>query len=450
MEARENGGEDSFEYWPLRSAGRISAKRNAISMTLFRVSHVCLLVAVLAFVTVADAQTAESTASKPTYNEVFESVWKTVNENFFDPGFVGKDWERIGRDHRAKLGKVTNDTGFLNLVNAMLRELPVSHLTFSMPQQRGSSGIGIGTRMIDSKVVVSHVFAGSDAQRKGIQIGDVIIGSSDLTGPRGTMAIVRLRGCDGRERRLQVRRESHSLPERPSIRWRTFTTLDGKRIGYIRAVRFDDDAAPLIDAAMAEMKNTIGIIIDVRDNTGGNMSFARLSSYFVEGEHLVAALLTRGYVEKVGILPGLIDPLKLPKASRTYTDEAVFAAMSSNGGAVGIYSEDVGSDQYKGKVAVLISGETASAAEGFAWHMKLKTGATLIGGQTAGALLGAEYFTLAGGWRLAVPTHAGWGPDGKPVIDQPVLPHSETKWTVKDLCRGNDPDMSKAVDLVVK
>lgn len=120
--------------------------------------------------------------------------------------------------------------------------------------------------------------------------------------------------------------------------------------------------------------------------------------------------------------PEQIDPAALPKAMGAYTDAGVFETMRTNGGAVALYSEDFGDKGYLGKVAVLINERTASAAEGFAWHMKLKTKATLIGRATAGALLGAEYYTLPGGWRLSVLTYAGWGPDGKSMIDKPVSP----------------------------
>ncbi|HMQ03156.1 MAG TPA: S41 family peptidase [Pyrinomonadaceae bacterium] len=387
---------------------------------------------------------------KPSYVEVFRAVWEKVNENFYDPGFIGVDWEAIGEGYGRNVERVRDDVEFHALMQQMLRELPVSHLHLSRPGGSGLVGTGVRTYTIDGRSLVAFVPAGSDAQAKGVRVGDVILNSADESGPLGSVAAMRLRGCDGRTRIVNVRRESHSQPERPSIRWRTFSIGDGKRIGYIRAARFDDDTAPLVDAAMAEMRNTTGLIIDVRDNTGGNMSFVRLSSYFSEGEHLVAALLTRYYLETQGMAPKQIDPAELPKATRTYTNEAIFNAMRTNGGAVAIYSEDLGANRYKGKVAVLINEETGSAAEGFAWHMKLKSKATLIGRKTAGALLGAEYFSLPGGWRLGVPTHAGWGPDGRPVIDEPVTPNIETRWTVSDLCSGADPDMARAIEFLTK
>jgi C-terminal processing protease CtpA/Prc len=47
-------------------------------------------------------------------------------------------------------------------------------------------------------------------------------------------------------------------------------------------------------------------------------------------------------------------------------------------GKVALYSEDLGEKRYKGKVVVLTSEGTASAAEGFAWHMKTKSDAKFI------------------------------------------------------------------------
>ena len=390
----------------------------------------------------------QASAQKPRHSDVFQAVWDKVNENFFDPTFMGRDWKAIGDRYRQEAGRAKTDQEFLEVMQRMLKELPVSHLHIGMPRESGVVGTGIVTRRFADQNVVVSVPITSDAFAKGIHPGAILLNLLDEHGKPGSFANLRLQGCDGSPRTVGIRRESHSQPERPSIRWRSFTSVDGKRIGYIRAVRFDDDTAPLVDAAMAELKNTSGLIIDVRDNSGGNMSFVRLSSYLSEGEHLVAALLTRSYFETRKIAPRQIDPDKLPKAIRTYTDEKIFEAMRSNDGAVAIYSEDLGANRYKGKVAVLINDETASAAEGFAWHVKLRTKATIIGGKTAGALLGAEYFTLPGGWRLAVPTHSGWGPDGKPVIDQPVTPHITSPWSREDLCSGRDPDMVKALEIV--
>lgn len=388
--------------------------------------------------------------TKVSYEEVFHAVWQTVNDNFYDPNFEGVDWRAVREGYRPRVAKVRNDNEFYELMRKMLKELPVSHLEFGMPVQQGSVGVGARTHTIEGQQVITSVTPASDAQRQGLRTGDIILTPENVPGTIGSKALLRVRGCDGRERTVEVRREAQGQPERPSLRWRTIGIGPGMRIGYLRAVRFDDDVAPAADAAMADLRNTAGLIIDVRDNSGGNTSFIRLSSYFGGGQHLVFALLTRPYLERLRRAPEQIDPAALPKAVGAYTDAGVFEAMRRNGGAVSLYSEDFGEKGYRGKVVVLINESTGSAAEGFAWHMMLETKATLIGRATAGVLLGAEYYTLPGGWRLSVPTHAGWGPDGKPVIDKPVSPHVETRWALRDVCDGRDPDITKALDVLLE
>ncbi|QYO64676.1 S41 family peptidase [Leptolyngbya sp. 7M] len=223
---------------------------------------------------------AQTSSPTPPYPEIFNAVWLTVNERFYDPSFTGVDWKAVGERYRPQAELARSDSEFHAVIEKMLKELPVSHLQISMPRGTGQFGTGVLTQQIEGRTVVTYVPEGSDAQAKGIRFGDILLEPNKELGALGSYSDLRLRGCDGKTRTLKVRRESHSQPERPSIRWRTFSIDDGKRIGYIRAVRFDDDVAPLVDAAMSELKNTNGIIIDVRDNTGGNMSFVRLSSYF--------------------------------------------------------------------------------------------------------------------------------------------------------------------------
>ena len=269
------------------------------------------------------------------------------------------DWRAVRERYRPEAVRARNNAEFHAVMKRMLKELPVSHLEISMPREAGQAGTGVRTALIEGKNVIVEVPPASDAQRQGIRVGDILLQPDLESGPLGSTATLRVKGCDGRIRVVKARRESHSQTERPSIRWRTFSVGAGRRIGYIRAVRFDDDVAPLVDSAMAELGNTSGLIIDIRENSGGNMSFVRLSSYFAEGEHLVAALLTRYYLETQGSTPQRSTPANLPKAKKTYTDEAVFDAMRSNAEPSGSTAK-IRREPLSRKVAVLINEETAS------------------------------------------------------------------------------------------
>jgi carboxyl-terminal processing protease len=296
---------------------------------------------------------------------------------------------------------------------------------------------------------VTRVAPLSDAALQGVRPGAVLrTPPSALAGPRGTRAEVEITACDGSARRLSLLREHVWYPpRRPSIQWQRIyhgTT----RVGYIDARSFEDDAAPLADAAMAELGQSDAIIVDVRGNTGGNSSALRLASYFAGRAKPAVAILSRPYLDRLGSAPRHLNPAAFPAVTRAYTDTAVFHAIETHGGAFTLWTEDLGAAAYRKPVFVLIDGETASAAEGFASVMKLGTGAVLIGRPTEGAILGGEEIDLPGGWSVVVPTHAPWDARGNSMQDLPVAPQVQVPYDRAQLCAGIDADLRKAFELI--
>lgn len=389
------------------------------------------------------------TSGKPSYQELFDAVWSTINVNFYDPSFGGVDWKAVREKYAPEVAKVKDDRAFLDLAYKMMDELHVSHLGLR-PSQVRRVNIGVRTWRLDGKSVITNVAFASDAQKQGLRVGDLLLDQpGDVTGMIGTSTQIHVQGCDGRERTVEVRRENPWWPpEHPSLRWKTIEQASGRRLGYIKTTRFDDDAAPLIDTAMDALKDTYGLIIDLRDNSGGNISSMRLASYFVPPPQLGVVLLSRPFLNKLGNAPEQIDLSKIPRVSGVYTTRGIIDTMKKNDGGAAFYGEDLGERRYRGRVIVLINRDTGSAAEGFAWMLKNRPSITLVGRTTAGALLGGEPFDLPGGWVLTVPTHASWGPDGKRYVDQPVAPDVEVKWTRQDFCDQRDPDVAKALDLL--
>ena len=109
----------------------------------------------------------------------------------------------------------------------------------------------------------------------------------------------------------------------------------------------------------------------------------------------------------------------------------------------------MGKNAYKGKIVLLVNHETASAAEAFVWDMKGRSGVTVIGQDTAGAIVGAEDFDIPGGWKLTLPTHATWGSDGKVYMDQKTAPDIMIPETRDYLCRRDDTAMKAAVGVLL-
>lgn len=385
-------------------------------------------------------------AQETHYGRLYESLWSTVNEHFYDPHFRGADWAAIGERHRPRVLDVRTDDGFAALAAEMLAEVPSSHLSIRRPATTtGTTGIGLRTERLNGQSIVVEVQPLSDAWRQGLRPGDRLLTPEAVPGALGSEAVLAVEPCAGGRREITVRRESAFWPpERPGFRWRQIRTGPDQRIGYIRIDRFDDGAAELADRAMSELKGASALVIDLRNNSGGNASALRLASYFGPGAEPAIVLLARPWLAALGRPPTAADIATAPRVDGAYTDEAVFTAVSTHNGGAAFWTEAV-DQRFERPVFLLIGPETASAAEGFAWYMRLRTPAVLIGRTSAGALLSSDTLDIGDGWRVTLPAHGLWGPDGRDYADEAVAPHVTTSWTRADLCSGRDPDLEEAL-----
>jgi carboxyl-terminal processing protease len=410
------------------------------------------LAAALAGLTLLAGPAQAADAPPPTYPALFDEVWASVDTNFYDPTFHSHDWRALGDRYRGRVAAAKDDAAFRDLANAMLGELGVSHLYLSAPTAnaaKGGVGIGAAVEKVGGAHVVLEVIPLSDAQRQGLRVGDRIANPAALTGPLGAPAVLQVIGCDGARRTVTVRHEQGTWPPpHPGVVWRKVGVRPGLKLGYIRIDRFDDGLAELADQAMDELKDTQGVVIDVRRNTGGNLSGLRLASYFMGESKPAVALLARPYLKALGRPVTAADIAALPATRGAYTTEAIMAAVGAGKGAAVFYSDDVGAKRYRGKVVVVTGEETASAGEGFAALMRDLAGAPLIGRPTAGYLLSSDVFRLSGGWRLTVPVDGVWAGDGRDYGDKAIAPDIALPYTAADVCRADDPDLAKAVDML--
>jgi carboxyl-terminal processing protease len=199
---------------------------------------------------------------------------------------------------------------------------------------------------------------------------------------------------------------------------------------------------------MQELSLTQGLVIDIRTNSGGNISAMRLASYFIDHDGPAFALMSRPYLEKLGRPVTAADVASAPKVIGRYRGEDVMEALSKGHGAATFYAEDLGDKRYRAPVAVLIGQGTGSAAEGFAWGMKTYSHARLVGAPTAGAILSGEDFEVAPSWNLTVPVAGHWSAAGEDLNDKPVTPHETVPQTRADICAGRDRGVERAIAII--
>lgn len=145
-------------------------------------------------------------------------------------------------------------------------------------------------------------------------------------------------------------------------------------IGYLRFDGFfplKDGGRDTADAAMAFLQHTSALLIDLRQNRGGDPA---------------VGLVVMGYLFDKPVHLG--DFLSRPDDSKTEN----------------IVSPHVSEARYIGDVYVLVSRETISAAEGFAYDLQSVRRAVVIGERTAGAAHPAFDYRVGEHFTLTIPT----------------------------------------------
>jgi carboxyl-terminal processing protease len=384
----------------------------------------------------------------PSHQELFEAAWKAVDQNFYDPKFAGVDWKAVKERYAPLVDGAKDDEDFRAVMNHMLAELPVSHVSLQSPGPSRNIGIAADIRTIEGKHLVLRTLPGSSAQSEGLRRGDAIDDASWKTmfGSIGTAARLRVRACDGGDRTFEVRREAAYDP-RPALAWQIIRSSDSQSTGWLRINHFDESMTGEIDAAMTELCRTNRLLIDVRGNPGGMNTFIRVLSWFGRGERLVGSLLTRRFLADHGEDLVSVDPEKLQHVVGIYKLSAVAAALMMNG-AISMYTEDLGGRIFEGKIAVLVDERSGSSAEAFAHYLQYTKRARIVGRRTAGKLLASMTFPLPGDWRITIPIAVPMTPDRNLLRDVPVMPDEEVQWTIADVCEDRDPDVKKALELL--
>ncbi len=132
---------------------------------------------------------------------VFEEVWRTVHEHFYDPTFHGLDWTAVGQRYRPLAAVAGAEAERSVVINRMLSELEASHTAYytasdpayyqlldifsgalRQPLRRffadgqvSYPGIGVYTKSLDGKTFISGVLDGLAASKAGLLVGDEII-----------------------------------------------------------------------------------------------------------------------------------------------------------------------------------------------------------------------------------------------------------------------------------
>jgi carboxyl-terminal processing protease len=338
---------------------------------------------------------------------VFDDVWETIRERYYDPTFHGVDWQAQRAVFRPMAAEATSAETLYGILRRMIGNLRDAHTRIRTPDEKfdwqhpRAISVGLSMREVEGAPVVVSVERGSEAERLGVRAGDTIISIDDEPalevfrrrlqeqGGSSTAAAARLRAMatifdgprsstvkfvwqsgDGKEKSGMLRREwrERSL----SVRVRQ---VEGGNVVVEFDVFAPDTALEFTRSVTDKLKGARGIILDLRNNGGGDAeAMTEIASSF----------------------------LPVGKSLGRFTDRSGRSSFEPQTRAAPLFFA-APITRLQAPVVILSSARTSSAAEIFAHALKESRRARIIGQSTCGCVLAIRRrHTLPDGGELDI------------------------------------------------
>ena len=234
-----------------------------------------------------------------------------------------------------------------------------------------------------------------------------------------------------------VRRDSASAPSgEASAPVALDLGADGVAVLRVDAFSVRETMRPVVEAFHAiAAAAPRALIVDLRQNPGGDVSSMLLAGHLIRQPAPAGLFLSRTWWATHDAVPepsawGALPLLTSPDM------EAFFGALETEGALVGLVPPM--EPRYDGPVYILTSGGTASASEPLVHLLQAQGRATIVGEQTAGAMVSSDQTELPGGWTLQHPvadyyTAEGTRLDGAGVVPDVAVPAAEALATARRL-----------------
>lgn len=376
------------------------------------------------------------------YSGLFEEIVNIVESHFYNPIQIAQDFPEIKATYRSRIANVSSQKEFFSLVNTMLNELHASHTYYLSPDDYeyyqlcalfakipvisnlfGGKEVlyptvGILTQIIEKKVFIASVLAGSVAEQAGLLKGDEILSVNG----KPYSPIASLRSNIGKDVVFKIRREARAEPftivmqpvlvnpkqemldaEKSSIR---IIERAKRRIGYIHIYSYAgyEYHQELLNAiTWGKLKEADALVIDLRYGLGG-----------AEPSYL-------------NIFNTNIPILKIYDKDGT---ESIFDS------------------QWRKPAVYLVNGFSRSGKELLAFGARKYHYATVIGERTPGHVLGGRLFPLSNGDALFLAVQS-CNIDGVNLEGIGITPDIEIPFDIR-YSNGRDTQLGKAIEYLVK
>ena len=373
--------------------------------------------------------------------QIFDEAWRVNRDYFYDPGMHGSDWPAMKTKYAQFLPHLTTRSDLNRVIMWMCSELGVGHHRvgggerLGNPETVGGGLLGANFAVENNRYRITKVFEGlnwnprlrSPLTAPGLNVktgeyilkvnGEELTAATNLYEPFENTSgkIVELTvgpnpdGSGSREIKVEPVGNEYSLRNRDWVEGnlKKVTEATDGRVAYVYVPNTAGAGHEYFKRYFFPQANRDAIIIDERYNGGGS-----LADYYID-------ILLRPYQAHWNM---------------RYTNDFKSPSASIQGPKVMIIDENAG-----------------SGGDMLPWMFRKFNVGTLVGKTTWGGLVGVLGFPeLLDGGFITAPNVAIWTEDGFIVENVGVPPDVEVEQTPSELIKGRDPQLEKAIEIVLE
>lgn len=416
----------------------------------------------------------------------FQLVWQTIRDEHFDPTLGGVNWDAVRARYAPRVARVRSDQELHNLLQAMLNELPLSHLTIVPPERiprikagkkragkaettegddaldlmddeeenesdndvatQMLNGIGVDVRLIDGRVVITRVAVNSPAAKAGLRPGFIIKSVDDVP-------------FDDILRRVIDDKTLQPIIHM-KVRQEVLVDYLGGEPGtevhllYVDEQNQERQAVIKRERLSGSLSSSVGNLpplyteFEVK-RLAGEIGYLRFSTFTPQVTEKIC-----GALKSMRDAPGIIIDLRGNPGGVMAMASGVIGLLVDKAGLVGVIRTRKGAlplavypqrSSYKGSVVVLIDRLSASTSEVFAAALQETGRATIIGERSAGMVLGADIIKLPTGALFEYARTGFITAHGATLEGAGVVPDMEKKLSRASLLKGEDDQLQEAI-----
>lgn len=399
----------------------------------------------------------EATLTYPQRVAGLSLLWSQAKYNFVHFDHAGIDWDKTYLKYLALLQASDNTFDYYKILMKFYAELKDGHSNVYPPKELTNifySRPPIRTELKEGRVFITEVFSDS-LKRNNIIAGVEILKINNKAVISFAKNYVEPYQSSSTQQDLEVRTFTYALLagdsalpvtlELKSVSGKIWTvsigrsgykdlivkpTLEYKKIGstgYLTLSSFESNSVMRqFDSLFSEIATTKNLIIDLRNNGGGNSSV---------GYHILGCLTDK--------------PFKISSSS-------IMKSFALPGPSPSMQWDDFNSNEmlpngkffYSKPITVLTSARTFSAAEDFVVAFNYMKRGLLIGQKTGGSSGQPVSFKLPGGGTARVCAKRESYPDGKKFIGIGIIPDKIIERKVISIVTNKDETLKAALEML--